>query len=94
MRSGDDDCVRALDRFMQRWGPARLDDILSAIPERAYGLSVMDEQQRAYHARVLRARYKQAFTPIWRDAAMHTTLFDMTAPWTVAPDGATRGANR
>lgn len=93
MRSGDDDCVQALDRFMQRWDPARLDDILAAVPARAYGLSVMDEQQRDYHARVLRARYEQAFTPIWRDTATHITPFDMAAPWTITPDGATHGPN-
>lgn len=93
MRS-DDDCVQALDRFMQRWEPDRLGDILAAIPERAYGLSVMDERQREYHRCVLHARYEQALTPIWQDTATHATPFDMTAPRNAIPGEDAHGMNR
>ncbi|MFT8704495.1 hypothetical protein [Bifidobacterium aquikefiricola] len=77
MTSGQDkECSKALERFMQRWEPAKFDALLDAVPTQSMGVSIMSDEYHEYHRLVLSVRYQHAFIPAWN--AVKTTLENRT----------------
>lgn len=70
MASGQEpECNHALDRFMERYSPSSLTELLDSLPEHAFGLTVLPDGLREYYKRVMAYRYERAFLPIWKAVA-------------------------
>lgn len=66
--SGQDaECTAALGRFMERFDMRAFDALLDAIPEQAFGLTVISGDYREFHRRVIHERYAHVFVPAWKD---------------------------
>ena len=55
----------ALARFMERYDADAFDALLDAVPDQAYGVTVMTDAYREYHCRVMRYRYERIFVSAW-----------------------------
>lgn len=67
MSGQDEECTKALDRFMERYDPRSLHDLLDSIPSTSHGLTVAPEGFHDYHRRVCDYRYEHAFVEAWRE---------------------------
>lgn len=68
IQSGQDpECTAALGRFMDRFDMRDFDDLLDSIPKQAFGLTVITEEYREFHRRVIHERYEHVFMPAWKD---------------------------
>ena len=77
----DEQCTMALERFMERFDPTALYDLIDSIPEQAMGLTVLPEGFKEYHKNVLAYRYENVFMPAWNDVRPSTTSYGMTTPY-------------
>ncbi|WP_169172687.1 HipA domain-containing protein [Bifidobacterium oedipodis] len=62
----DEDCNKAFARFMERYDADAFDTLLDMVPDQAYGVTVMTDEYREYHRRVMRYRYESIFVPTWK----------------------------
>lgn len=68
----DEECTKALDRFMERYDPRSFHDLLGSIPSMSHGLTVVPDGFHEYHRRVCDYRYEHAFMEAWRE--LHPTV--------------------
>ena len=67
MSGQDEECTKALDRFMERYDPRSLHDLLDSVPSTSHGLTVAPKGFHDYHRRVCDYRYEHAFVEAWRE---------------------------
>lgn len=80
----DEECTKALDRFMERYDPRSFHDLLGSIPSMSHGLTVVPDGFHEYHRRVCDYRYEHAFMEAWRD--LHPTVGVPSSPEASVPE--------
>ena len=78
----DEECTKALDRFMERYDPRSFHDLLDSIPSMSHGLTVVPDGFHEYHRRVCDYRYEHAFMEAWRE--LHPTVGFPSSPEAVS----------
>lgn len=80
----DEECTKALDRFMERYDPRSFHDLLDSIPSMSHGLTVVPDGFHEYHRRVCDYRYEHAFMEAWRE--LHPTVGFPSSPEASVPE--------
>ncbi len=64
MNAGDADCDAAVLRFSQRLNMTKIESIITEIPEKAFGLTVMPSVQKEFYIKLLHTAYEQGIKPV------------------------------